>query len=100
LQAQFFIAVAILLCYALSVLNERNIMNSEPNKPHVLLDAIREEYGLKTDAQLCRLLGLRPPVISKIRQGKHVSAETILTVQRRLSWSLSKIDKLMPPDGA
>lgn len=75
-------------------------MNTQPNQPHPLLDAIRDEYGLKTDAQVGRLLGLRPPVISKIRRNGIVSADTILTVQRRLSWSLSKIDKIMPPDGA
>lgn len=72
-------------------------MKSQPNLPHPLLDAIRAEYGLKTDAQVCRLLGLRTPVISKIRHGRDVSAETKLTIMRRLAWSLSKIDKLVPP---
>ena len=72
-------------------------MNSQPHVPHALLDAIRAEYGLKTDAQVCRLLGLRAPVISKIRQGREVSAETKLVIMRKLAWSLSKIDKLDPP---
>lgn len=72
-------------------------MNSSPHLPHPLLDAIRSEYGLKTDAQVCRLLGLRTPVISKIRHGREVSAETKIIIMRRLAWSLAKVDKLCPP---
>lgn len=73
-------------------------MNSEPTLKQPLLDAIRAEYGLKTDAQVARLLQMQTSAISKIRHGRPVSAETILIVQRSLGWSLRKIDYLLDPD--
>ena len=72
-------------------------MKAEPQMKHDLLDAIRSEYGLKTDAQVSRLIGISIPLISKMRHGKPVTADTKITIMRRLAWSLAKVDKLCPP---
>ena len=72
-------------------------MKAPPSNAHPLLDTIRSEYGLKSDSQLARLLGISVPDISKIRHGRIVSAEKKIIIMRRLAWSLSKLDKIMPP---
>ncbi len=41
-----------------------------PFAPGALLDAIIDIKRLKNDAALCRLLGVTPPLISKIRNGR------------------------------
>lgn len=38
-------------------------------KPHALLDTIKAEFDLNTDADLCRLLDVFQAPISRIRQG-------------------------------
>lgn len=38
--------------------------------PNALLDALLRHMGLKNDAALSRLLGVAPPVLSKIRHHK------------------------------
>jgi plasmid maintenance system antidote protein VapI len=38
--------------------------------PNRLFDFIIEKLGLKNDAALCRVLGVAPPVVSKIRHNK------------------------------
>lgn len=39
------------------------------NKAARFLDSLIENYRLKNDAALCRFLGIKPPVVSKIRHG-------------------------------
>lgn len=36
-------------------------------RPNHLLDICMERLGVKTDAALCKILGVAPPVISKVR---------------------------------
>ena len=65
----------------------------ELNMPdHALLDAIRDEFELKNDAALSKLLGIQPPVISKIRHGKVlISPGHILRIYDATKWSIDKI---------
>lgn len=34
-----------------------------------LLDKVKEKLGCKNDAELCRVLGVNPPLVSKTRAG-------------------------------
>lgn len=42
-------------------------MTYSATEPHALLDAIRERFAFKNDAELARALQVGPPVISKLR---------------------------------
>ncbi len=76
-------------------------MPKKYDQEHPLLDAIISEKDLYNDAHLARFMQYKPGVISKVRNGKvHVSDEFRLRVMRKTGWSLAKIDKLCPPDGA
>ena len=46
--------------------------------PNPLLDTLIEKLKLKNDAELCRVLEVQPPIISKIRHGKLAVGATIL----------------------
>jgi plasmid maintenance system antidote protein VapI len=57
-----------------------------------LLDAIKEQYSIKNDAELSRTLDVPPPTISKIRSGKvNVSADMILRIHECLGMSVADI---------
>ena len=44
---------------------------TDPNyDPERLLNAVREKLNLKNDAELCRVLEVEPPIISKVRNKK------------------------------
>jgi hypothetical protein len=61
-----------------------------------LFARIMRDNQLKNDAALARFLELQPPVISKIRNSKlSVSAETILRVHDKTSYSIDKIRVLI-----
>ena len=66
---------------AMRVSNDRNmdcLSDSEHYDPDTLLDALRDKLKLKNDAALARVLGMAPPVISKIRHRKLAIGATIL----------------------
>ena len=46
--------------------------------PNKLLDTLIEKMHLKNDAELCRVLEVQPPIISKIRHRKQNVGATIL----------------------
>ena len=46
--------------------------------PNKLLDTLIEKLHLKNDAELCRVLEVQPPIISKIRHRKLNVGATIL----------------------
>jgi hypothetical protein len=46
--------------------------------PNALLDTLIERLHLKNDAELCRVLEVQPPIISKIRHRKLNVGATIL----------------------
>lgn len=68
---------------------------------HPLFDALIEEKKLVNDAGLARALGLAPPVISKIRNGKMEIGDTMrVNIMRRFKMSLLRLDDLAPPGSA
>ncbi len=46
--------------------------------PNKLLDTLIDKMNLKNDAELCRMLEVQPPIISKIRHRKLTVGATIL----------------------
>ena len=46
--------------------------------PNKLLDTLIEKMHLKNDAELCRVLEVQPPIISKIRHRKMVVGPALL----------------------
>jgi plasmid maintenance system antidote protein VapI len=54
------------------------------------------ESDLESDAALARALGVPPPTISKIRNGKsNLSAEIILKIHRLTGLSVNTIDRML-----
>ena len=53
---------------------------AEPSSfvPNRLLDTLIEKMQLKNDAELCRVLEVQPPIVSKIRHRKLAVGATIL----------------------
>lgn len=71
---------------------------TEPRENHALLDEIRKHFKLASDAELAKLIGLTPPLVSRIRsKGNTVSAETILRIHEVTGWPVAKIRALTPP---
>jgi plasmid maintenance system antidote protein VapI len=65
-------------------------------KPHDLFDFLMRESDLESDAALARALGVPPPTISKIRNGKsNLSAEIILKIHRLTGLSVNTIDRML-----
>lgn len=67
----------------------------ETRKSHPLLDALRDENKLRSDAHLAEELGYRKSRICEYRAGHAVSAEFIVGVQRKYGWPIKKIDALI-----
>ena len=62
-----------------------------------VLDFIIESRKLKNDADLCRLLSLAPPVISKIRHKRVAVSDTvILRIHEKLGMPVAEIRALLP----
>ena len=61
-----------------------------------LLDAVKERYSIKNDAELSRTLDVPPPTISKIRSGKvNVSSDIILRIHESLGMPVADIRSLL-----
>jgi plasmid maintenance system antidote protein VapI len=61
-----------------------------------LLDAVKERYSVKNDAELSRKLDVPPPTISKIRSGKvNVSADMILRIHETFDMPVKEIRELL-----
>ena len=43
-----------------------------------LIDHLRREHNIRTDADLAKLLGVRPPAISKLRHGTAALTPSII----------------------
>lgn len=62
-----------------------------------LLDFVKTTLKLKSDAALCRALGVLPPTISKIRHGKlPVSYETMVAIHEEAGIPFSTIRIYVP----
>ena len=63
--------------------------------PHKLFDHIRETYNLKTDAALAHVLGVRTPLISKIRNGViRITPTVIIAVHEQTNIPIAKIKEM------
>ena len=61
-----------------------------------LLDAIKERYSVKNDAELSRRLDVPPPTISKIRTGViNVSSDMILRIHETFDMPVKDIRSLL-----
>lgn len=64
-------------------------------QPHPLFDALKDEFGLRNDAALCRLIGATQPEISRVRariQG--VSAGLTIRIHHATKWTVERIASL------
>lgn len=61
-----------------------------------LIDRLREMKQLRSDAQLCRVLQVSPPMISKIRTGRiNISAGLLIRIHEVYQLSIAELRKLM-----
>jgi hypothetical protein len=66
-----------------------------PNPPR-LIERLRELKQLRSDAQLCRVLQVPPPMISKIRTGRiNVSAGLMIRIHEVFELPISELRKMM-----
>ncbi len=63
--------------------------------PNKLLDTLIERLQLKNDAELCRVLEVQPPIISKIRHRKlAVGATILLRMHEKSDMSIRELKEL------
>ena len=63
--------------------------------PNRLLDTLIEKLHLKNDAELCRVLEVQPPIISKIRHGKlNVGATILLRMHEKSNIPIRELKQL------
>lgn len=66
-----------------------------PN-PSQLIDRLRELQRIRTDAALSRLLGIKPPTLSKIRTGKaKITAAVVLRIHEVYGLPVSDLRSMM-----
>lgn len=64
-------------------------------KHHAVLDAVIRKFGLRNDAHLCKVLGLRPPHVSKVRHGKiESSPDMALAIHEVFGMSFKEMREL------
>ena len=59
-----------------------------------LLDALREEFKISTDAALAREIDVAPSVISKLRSGGKLGSSVILRIHEYLGKPVKEIREL------
>lgn len=59
-----------------------------------LLDTLREEHNIPSDAALAREIDVAPPVISKLRAGGKLGASVILRIHEYLGKPVKEIREL------
>ncbi len=63
--------------------------------PNKLLDTLIQKLRLKNDAELCRVLEVQPPIISKIRHRKlNVGATILLRMHEKSNISIRELKEL------
>jgi hypothetical protein len=61
-----------------------------------LLNVMLKKLHLKTDASLAKVMGVAPPVISKMRHGKlPVGASFLITAEERTGMSIRKMKEML-----
>lgn len=62
----------------IEAMNRARALEPSSFVPNKLLDTLIQKLQLKNDAELCRVLEVQPPIISKIRHRKLAVGATIL----------------------
>lgn len=67
---------------------------------HTLFDFLKIEYELPSDRQLCAALGIKTPVLSKIRHGViNVSSDVMILIHEKTGMSIADIKELISENG-
>ena len=67
------------------------------SQEHLLINAVREEFNLPSDAHVAKFLKVSAPTISKLRHGvSRETADFILAVYDATGWSIEKIRSYIP----
>ncbi|WP_147330513.1 MULTISPECIES: helix-turn-helix domain-containing protein [unclassified Duganella] len=76
--------------------SQLNLLNDPNYDPNRLLNAVLAKLNLKNDAALARMLGVAPPVLSKVRHRRlPVAASLILQIHDATRFSINEIRGLM-----
>jgi plasmid maintenance system antidote protein VapI len=60
-----------------------------------LFDAVRQQFGIRSDAALARQLDVEPPAISKARSRRSISDALILRIHECLGMPVKEIRDLL-----
>ena len=79
----------------IEAMNRARALEPSTFVPNKLLDTLIERLQLKNDAELCRVLEVQPPIISKIRHGKlAVGATILLRMHEKSDLSIKELKEL------
>ena len=77
----------------LEAMHRARAMEPSSFVPNKLLDTLIQRMQLKNDAELCRVLEVQPPIISKIRHRKlNVGATILLRLRAPLGFRLASAE--------
>lgn len=72
--------------------NAKKFPNDKSGK---LFDHFREKYSLSSDRALAARIGLHPPEVSHIRNGKNVTKSHIYNMAKATGYSIKKIEGMI-----
>jgi hypothetical protein len=79
----------------IEAMNRARALEPSSFVPNKLLDTLIEKMHLKNDAELCRVLEVQPPIISKIRHRKlAVGATILLRMHEKSELSIRELKEL------
>ncbi|MEO7495291.1 MAG: hypothetical protein ABIT83_21935 [Massilia sp.] len=79
----------------IEAMNRARALEPSSFVPNKLLDTLIETMKLKNDAELCRVLEVQPPIISKIRHRKlAVGATILLRMHEKSEMSIKDLKEL------
>ena len=79
----------------LAAMNRARALEPSSFVPNKLLDTLIEKLHLKNDAELCRVLEVQPPIISKIRHRKlNVGATILLRMHEKSNIPIRELKEL------
>jgi hypothetical protein len=79
----------------LEAMHRARAMEPSSFVPNKLLDTLIQRMQLKNDAELCRVLEVQPPIISKIRHRKlNVGATILLRMHEKSNISIRELKEL------
>ena len=79
----------------IEAMNRARALEPDSFIPNKLLDTLIKKMNLKNDAELCRVLEVQPPIISKIRHRKlTVGATILLRMHEKSELSIRELKEL------